>query len=144
MLKKSIVVLALIIFTTSTALIAGEKGTATVASGKAEHVTLKGTLVCLGCDLKKTEGPHAACSVYGHRHALKTADGKYIAFLDNKFSEDLIKGEKYHNKKIEVDGIYYPEANVLDVETFTVDGKKKGWCNMCKQMDSCPFKKKGI
>lgn len=42
----------------------------------------------------------AQCSIYGHKHALKTADEKYYTFLENQKSEPLIKGEKGHGKKI--------------------------------------------
>jgi hypothetical protein len=75
--------------------------------------------------------------VHGHTHALKTTDGKYINFLPNEYSADLLKGEKYSKKKLAVHGIYYANANQLDVESFTVDGKKMGWCNHCSAMDGC-------
>jgi hypothetical protein len=104
--------------------------------------SFEGKLVCAGCDLKEAEGARAACSVYGHHHVLKKADGTYISFLENDYSKDLIAGEKYHNKDISVSGIYYANANLLDVETFTVDDQKKGWCGHCKAMDGCPFKGK--
>lgn len=110
---------------------------------KGKHASFEGKLVCLGCDLKKTEGARAVCSVYGHKHALKTKDGRYLNFLENDFSKDLINGKKYHDKKIEITGIYHQTANMLDVETFTVDGKKMGWCDHCKAMDQCPFRSKG-
>ncbi len=111
---------------------------------KEKHATFSGTLVCLGCDLKKTEGANAMCSAYGHTYALKTADGRYINFLENKFSEGLISGKKYRGKTIAVEGTFFADADMLDVETFTVDGKKMGWCNHCKSMDNCPFKKSGM
>ena len=110
---------------------------------KVKHASFEGKLVCLGCDLKKAEGARAACSIYGHKHVLKTKDGKYVSFLENDFSKDLINGEKYRNKGIEIHGVYHDKANVIDVETFTVDGKKMGWCNHCKAMDNCPFSGKG-
>ncbi len=110
---------------------------------KDKHTSFEGKLVCLGCDLKKAEGARAACSVYGHKHVIKTEDGKYISFLENDFSKDLINGEKYHNKDIRITGVYHDNANMLDVETFTVNGKKMGWCNHCEAMDGCPFKDKG-
>jgi len=104
---------------------------------KAEHATVEGTLVCLGCDLKKTEGANAACTVYGHKHALKTRDGKYINFLENQHSEDLVKGEKYHNKEMTVHGIHYASANLLEVESFELGDMKMTWCGHCSAMDAC-------
>ena len=102
-----------------------------------QHETISGKLVCLGCSLKKADGAHADCKTYGHTHALMTKDGKYINFLENKFAADLIKGEKYDNKTIEVTGTFFAKANLIDVESFTVDGAKKGWCDHCKAMDGC-------
>ena len=103
-----------------------------------KHVTLSGTLVCTGCDLKKAENARAACAEFGHTHALKTADGRYINLLENKYSADLLQTDKYRNKKLEIHGIHYAGANVLDVEAYVApDGKKMSWCDHCKGMDAC-------
>ncbi len=108
-----------------------------------KHSTFEGQLVCLGCDLSKSEDARAACKTYGCNHALKTSDGQYINFLQNDFSKDL-SSDKHHNKAVAVSGIYHASANVLDVESFTVDGgQKQGWCDHCKAMDNCPFKGHG-
>jgi hypothetical protein len=105
-----------------------------------EKTTFEGKLVCTSCDLKQSDGARAQCSVYGHEHGLKTKDGKNITFLHNQYSDDLIKGEKYHNQDATVTGTYYADANQLDVETFTVDGKQKSWCGHCEAMDGCMAK----
>jgi hypothetical protein len=97
--------------------------------------TIEGTLVCTGCSLKKYEGAQSQCSVYGHTHSLRTSDGKYINFLPNKFSDALMKGEKYHNQKVTVTGVYHASANMLDVQSYTVEGNKSTWCDGCKAMD---------
>ncbi len=111
------------------------------AKGEAEHITLTGTMVCLGCELHKAENARAACDVYGHKHALKTDDGRYYNILENKYGEALIKGEKYHNKRTEVHGVYFASANQLDVEAFKLEGGKKlSWCDHCKSMDACMAK----
>jgi hypothetical protein len=114
----------------------------THASSKAVDKTLDGKLVCLGCDLKKSGGARTDCKTYGHDHVLKTEDGRYISFLENQYSTDLIKGEKYHNKDIVVQGKFHANANLMDVESFKVDGQKKTWCNHCKAMDGCESMKK--
>jgi hypothetical protein len=133
--KKNLVILCLMLLFATVAVQADE-----TSKTKAAHETFDGTLVCLGCDLKKAEGARAACSVFGHKHALKTADGKYVNLLENQYSKDLLAGEKYHDKQISIHGIYYATANQLDVETFTIDGKQKGWCDGCKSMDGCAVK----
>lgn len=95
-----------------------------------KKVTMKGTLVCLGCELKKAHGAGAQCSIYGHKHALKTADGKYYTFLENQKSEPLIKGEKWHGKKIEVSGTIFPGTQVIDVTGYKV-AEEKVTLNVC-------------
>src|SRR5688572_19433713 len=85
---------------------------------KPQPATFKGTLACLGCDLKKAYGAGAQCSVYGHKHALKTADGKYYTFLENAKSEPLIKGEALHGKPIEVTGVVFPGSQVIEVTHY--------------------------
>jgi len=120
----------------------GATKTAAVTT-EAAHKTFDGTLVCMGCDLKKAEGARASCSAFGHKHAVKTADGIYVNLLENQYSKDLLAGDKYHNKLVKVHGVYHATANQLDVETFTVDGKQKGWCDGCKSMDGCGYASKG-
>jgi len=101
------------------------------------EVTMKGQLVCLGCSLK-TDGAHAACSEFGCSHALKTSEGKYISFLQNKFSKNLMAGHDAHNKDVEVTGVFFANANVLDVTSYKVEeGKTISWCDGCKSMDAC-------
>ncbi len=136
------VVAALLLVIAGSSFINAGNVTKTVETGR--KATFTGKLVCLGCDLKMTEGAHAECKTYGHRHALKTSDGKYINFLENKYSEVLLNGDEYGNKTVTVEGTYYANADMLDVHSFTVDGKQKGWCGSCKKMDSCPYKKSGL
>jgi len=92
---------------------------------KPKTVTLKGTLACLGCDLKKAHGAGAQCSVYGHKHALKTSNGKYYTFLENAKSEPLIKGEALHGKPVEVRGTLFPGSQVLEVTGYKQIGAMK-------------------
>ena len=93
------------------------------AGAKANMVTMKGTLACLGCDLKKAHGAGAQCSVYGHKHALKTANGKYYTFLENAKSEPLIKGEAMHGKQVEVRGTVFPGSQVIEVMSYKQTGQ---------------------
>ena len=100
-----------------------------------EQTVIEGELVCTACTLKKAEGAHAQCKLYGHEHSILTKDGKYIAFLPNQHSVDLQKGEAYVHKHVKVHGTYYANANLLDVDWFEVDGKKLGWCEKDQAMD---------
>lgn len=133
MIKNNVILLVALVLMLAMPIMAGN-----YESKKAtEALDYEGTLVCQACSLKKADGARAACSEYGHTHALKTKDDKFVSFLENQYSADLLKGEKYHNKKITVHGRYFANANVLDVEWFEVDGKKKAWCGHCESMDSC-------
>src|SRR3989338_8604172 len=67
-----------------------------------ETTTIQGTVVCLGCTLKKTEGANAACKIYGHKHGLATEDGDLYSFLENKNSEEVINSDKYAMKEVVV------------------------------------------
>ena len=133
MIRKTLLLSVAVLLVTSVMVFGGEHKAARMG----KRADFEGTLVCLGCDLKQAEGARAACKVYGHKHALKTEDGKYVNFLENQYSEDLLKGEKYHNQKMKVSGVYYADANTLDVKSFQVDGKTKAWCGHCKAMDGC-------
>jgi hypothetical protein len=133
MIRKTLL-LSLAVLMVSSVMVFAD-GPKAIKTGK--QADFEGTLVCLGCDLKQAEGARAACKAYGHKHALKTDDGKYVNFLENRYSEDLLKGEKYHNQKMKVSGVYYAGAKTLDVKSFQVDGKTKAWCGHCKAMDGC-------
>jgi hypothetical protein len=104
---------------------------------KGVEKSFTGTLVCEACDLKASMGARSACKVYGHNHALKIGEGRYVNFLENKYSIDLIKGEQFANQEITVTGIYYPTANILDIESVQAGEQKLSWCDHHNAMDGC-------
>ncbi len=101
--------------------------------------TLEGVLVCKNCSLKKDFGARSECKIRGCQHALKTTDGKFVEFLDNKYSQGL-KDTKYAGKQIKVTGTFFANANTMDVQTITVEGKTVSWCDNCASMDGCSAK----
>ena len=78
--------------------------------------------------------------MFGHSHAVKTAAGKFVILLENKFSKELLAGERFMEKEVSVQGIYFASANVIDVDRFTVDGKTHSWCDGHTAMDDCASK----
>jgi len=114
-------------------------GALAFAGEKVEQKTFKGTLSCMGCDLKVGSGANAQCKVYGHDHALKLEDGSYISFMENDHSEKLIHAAdgKWHGKKIEVTGDFFGNANVIDVKSFKTMDKSFSYCSGHKNMDQC-------
>lgn len=91
-----------------------------------ETTTIQGTVVCLGCTLKKTEGANAACKIYGHKHGLATKDGDLYSFLENKNSEEVINSDKYAMKEVVVTGKVFDNAHIIDLESISVAETKKG------------------
>ena len=128
MFRKAFLTAFVFLFAMSLAAMAGEKGVSK---------SFKGTLSCMGCDLKKFMGANAQCKIFGHKHALKLADSSFISFLENDHSTDLIKGEDWHNQEVEVNGTYYENANVIDVEDFKIKDGTYGWCKTHEAMDKC-------
>lgn len=119
-----------------------DKASMMAQKGMTKETTVEGKLVCLACTLKEKEGATGSCKMNGCSHVIQTSDGHYIGLLKNKFALDLISGEKYHNKDVKVTGVFHASANVIDVEKFEVEGKKKAWCDHCKAMDGCSMAKK--
>ncbi|MBI2844662.1 MAG: hypothetical protein HYX78_14810 [Armatimonadetes bacterium] len=110
-MKKLIlaVIVALVVAAVAAALNAAD-------SNKPKDVTLTGTLICMGCELKTQYGAKAQCNVYGHDHALKAADGKIYTFLPNDNSKDLIAGKADKSAKITVTGTLFPGSQIVDVK----------------------------
>ena len=127
--RNSLFTLVILLIATATLMAAGDI--------RAKSAEFEGTLICQVCELKQAEGARAACKAYGHRHTLKTDDGRFINFLENKYSTDLINDAKFHNAKVKVSGNYYTKNNLLDVELFQMDGKKSSWCEGHGTMDGC-------
>lgn len=105
-----------------------------------EMKTIEGTLVCKSCTLKKEAGARSDCKTNGCQSSLMTADGEFIDFLDNKYAKEL-NGHDLAGKEIKVTGTFFASAHTIDVESYTVDGKTKSWCDHCSAMDGCAMKK---
>lgn len=81
---------------------------------------IKGKVICLGCTLKKEQGAKADCSVYGHKHGLRTDDGKIWSFLENDNSADLIQNHDYNGSDVEITGRKLDNAQIIEVESFKI------------------------
>lgn len=139
-MRRTLILMTVIMLSLlAAAVIAGNQYGDKSTSSEAKLSSFSGQMVCLGCELKKADGAQANCAEFGHTHALKTEDGQYISLLENQYSKDLM-GEKYHNQHVEITGTLYAKANVLDVNSFKVNGKTKSWCSGCKSMDGCSVK----
>jgi len=85
---------------------------------QATPVTLKAKVICLGCALKKEQGAKAQCSIYGHKNALKTEDGRVWTILENDVSKELINSHEYAGKEIEIAGKIFGSTQIIEIENF--------------------------
>ena len=89
-----------------------------------EKMVIKGELVCVGCSLKKLDGANSQCDLFAH-HAIgfKTADGSYWSIMDNAAGHDVIRAHELLEKKsATISGWLYPVANMVEIDSITVDG----------------------
>ena len=102
-----------------------------VKSKAAKSTTIEGTVVCIGCDLHKSEGANFQCSKYGHIGAMKTSDGKIWSFVENDKTQKLMNNKNLHGKTVKVTGQKIEKAMLIDVHSYEVDGKNNEWCDKC-------------
>ena len=142
MSKKTFIAICSVILLVPIMVLAGPghgHGNKDMSKMSGEVTTLEGTLVCKNCSLKKEFGARSECKLNGCQSALKTTNGHFVDFLDNKYAKDL-HGEKYAGKQLKVTGTFFASANTMDVQSFSVDGKTKSWCDHCTSMDACSTK----
>jgi hypothetical protein len=109
------------------------------AGERGQKKEFTGTWTCLACDLKKLDGVRAQCEDFGHKHCLRLNDGRYIQFLENDHSTDLIKGGGRHEVQLTVRGIYDSKSHTIDVESYVIDGITTTWCTDHSRMDHCAW-----
>ncbi len=143
-MKKSILILSCLILFLGTISFAVDDN---AYSGKVHNKkmsgverTIKGELVCLGCDLKES-GARSDCKSDGHTIRLKSQNGLYLTLLSNQYSANLLTDPKLLHKPIEITGYHYANAQTLDVNSYTIDSNKFNWCTRCQKMDNCAQKK---
>jgi len=90
-----------------------------------DKVTLKGKLLCVGCNLKKMSGANAQCDLYAH-HAIgfKSEDGVIWNIIENAKGHDIVRGHKLLEKNVPatITGWIYPVANALEIDSIEVGG----------------------
>ena len=142
-MKKSILLLSCLVLLLGNISFAGDDVS---YSGKVHNKkmsgvkrTLKGELVCLGCDLKDN-GARSDCQSGGHAIRLKSQNGLYLTLLSNQYATSLLTDGKLLHKPIEITGYHYANAQTLDVISYAVDSTIISWCSLCIKMDNCSQK----
>jgi len=116
--------------------------TAVFAGRTHKEENFEGTYTCMVCDLLGQEGLKSQCEDLGHQHGLRLDNGKYIHFLKNDHSFDLIAGGGRHDVRLSINGTYYPEARMVNVDHYTIDGITTAWCGNHSRMDKCNWEAK--
>jgi hypothetical protein len=90
-----------------------------------DKITLKGNLLCVGCNLKKLNGANAQCSLFAH-HAVgfKTEDGTIWNIIDNAKGHDIIRAHTLLEKNVPatITGWIYPIAHAIEIDSIDVHG----------------------
>lgn len=90
-----------------------------------DKITLKGNLLCVGCNLKKLNGANAECSLFAH-HAVgfKTEDGTIWNIIDNAKGHDIIRAHTLLEKSVPatITGWIYPIAHAIEIDSIEVQG----------------------
>lgn len=106
-------------------------------AGEKPSEKITGTLICLGCDLKKSHDAEADCMNFGHKHGLKTSDGKVFTFLENRKSNDLISGKMHSGKKVNIHGRILKGTHIIEVDKVkladTGGHDMSAVCSMCEK-----------
>ncbi len=97
--------------------------------------TFTGTYTCIACDLHKTAGTRSQCDIYGHDFGIKLTDGRYIHFLPNDHSAELVRGGGRTDFPIKVIGIYDGGARTIDVQKYSIDGIETVWSQEHNKME---------
>ena len=91
-----------------------------------DKITLEGTLVCVGCSLKKLDGANAQCSLYSqHAIGFKTSDGTLWNIVENAKGHEVIRTHTLigkAGKKASITGYIYPIANMIEIDSIKVKG----------------------
>lgn len=90
-----------------------------------DKVTLKGSLLCVGCNLKKLSGANAQCDLYAH-HAIgfKSEDGTIWNIIENAKGHDIVRAHTLLEKNIPatITGWIYPVANAIEIDAVEIEG----------------------
>jgi len=142
-MRRSIILLSCLVLLLASLVYANDKDT---YAGKVHNKkmigverTIKGELVCLGCDLKES-GARSDCVTNGHNMRFKSQNGLYLSLLTNKYSKNLLSDKNLLHKPLEITGYHFANAQTLDIISYTIGDNTTSWCTVCSKMDNCSSK----
>ncbi len=90
-----------------------------------DKVTVKGTLLCVGCNLKRMGGANAQCDIYAnHAIGFKAEDGIIWNILENAKGHDIVRARRLLEKNVPatITGWIYPIAHIIEIDSIDVEG----------------------
>lgn len=97
---------------------------ASYANASGSPATFQGMVVRVDYHSKMAGVRATECSsAHACNYAIKTADGKFIELKNGKQSNELANVEKYCDKNVKVQGIFYADANKIEVNSLELDTK---------------------
>jgi hypothetical protein len=78
-------------------------------------------VVCIGCELKKSDGITPQCNLYSHHeHGLLLPSGQIWSILDNDAGHNLRTDHDYLTQKVRVRARPLPRAQYMEILSFDV------------------------
>ncbi|MAE72274.1 MAG: hypothetical protein CME06_17625 [Gemmatimonadetes bacterium] len=93
---------------------------ATIGAGESEldQKVFEAEVVCIGCELKRSAGVDAQCSVYAkHEHGLLMESGQIWSILDNETGHGLRTDHDYLTRRVRVSAVPLPRAQYMDIRS---------------------------
>jgi len=94
---------------------------ASYATASGSQATFQGMVVRVDAHNDMPGVKAKECSAHACNYAIKTSDGKVIELQNSEQSNELANVEKYRDKNVKVQGIFYADANKLEVESLELD-----------------------
>ena len=94
-----------------------------IPRASSEELAFEGTLICYRCDIPSERRRLGKCEKDAHLSLLKLADGHtYRLYGSSHFISAKLSSEKFHGKKVHLEGVYDSATNWLHVHRANLTG----------------------
>jgi len=83
-----------------------------------QHVTLRGNVVCLGCECARCQEQGGAHAEHVHENGLRTTEGRLLKILETETTKALLHDESARGRRCTVHGTVYDSAGIIQVESI--------------------------
>ena len=94
-----------------------------IPGASSDELTFEGMLICYRCDIPSERRRLGKCEKDAHLSLLKLADGHtYRLYGSSHFISAKLSSEKFHGKKVRLEGVYDSATNWLHVHRANLTG----------------------